>query len=150
MWFSRARESLVVHPWQEPRPQSDTKQFLSIRVNTGAEIVAHRQSFLLSSHFERASQMTSGENIDLNWNACLGLSKSAASPPLQENNRLFCRSLGKCHYSSCLGPRARHSHSAGCWNLQKHAPAPRFLKKMLIFLLIYSKCRHNSELYIMM
>lgn len=69
--------------------------------------------FSSPSHFVSTSRMTSGENIDLNWNACSSLSKSAGSPSVQENNAPFCCSLGKGHYSGCLGPRARHSHSAG-------------------------------------
>lgn len=83
--------------------------------------------FSSPSHFVSTSRMTSGENIDLNWNACSSLSKSAGSPSVQENNTPFCCSLGKCHYSGCLGPRARHSHSAGPGNLQNLTPAPGFL-----------------------
>lgn len=52
---SMGRESLVVHPWQKQGPQSDTKQFLRIRVNTCvecfAEIGARRQLFLFSILF---------------------------------------------------------------------------------------------------
>lgn len=63
---------------------------------------------------ECSGQMTSVENIDLNGNACTSLSKSGAPPSVQENNTLFCCSLGKCHYTSCLRPDARRSRSAGC------------------------------------
>lgn len=71
-------------------------------------------SSLPAALLECSGQMTSVENIDLNGNACTSLSKSGAPPSVQENNTLFCCSLGKCHYTSCLRPDAHRSHSAGC------------------------------------
>ena len=107
---------------------SEMKLFLCITLNISLKHFADARFYntliipsFSPSHFERTGQMTSVENIDLNGNACSSLSKSVGSPSVEENNTLFCRSLWKCHYTSCLRPNAHHSHSAGCWNTQKQS-----------------------------
>lgn len=95
--------------------------------------------FSSPSYFVSTSRMTSGENIDSNWNVCSSLSKSAGSLSLQENNVPFCCSLGNCHDSGCFGPRARHGHSAGPKNLQKLAPAPGNLIRCYAYISTHSR-----------
>lgn len=112
-------KSQGAHAWQTRRVSEVKRNFSSAsHLTRVSSTLLIRNTLIISSLpaalSECSGQMTSVENIDLNGNACTSLSKSGAPPSVQENNTLFCCSLGKCHYTSCLRPDAHRSHSAGC------------------------------------
>ena len=138
------------------------KLLLCITLNTSLKHFADNPPFPSISFRVRLGQMTSVENIDLNGDACSSLSKSVGSPSVEENNTLFCRSLRKCHYTSCLRPNAHRSHSAGWLKLAEthsrtltHTHTHRMTPSCIVggflircnadFPTIYSKWSHDDK-----
>lgn len=140
----------VVQLWQKQRPQSDTKQFLRIRVNTFvkrfAEFGARRQ---FSSHLIWCLLAEWPLLRILIW---IGMPVWAflnlqAHHLCKKRKALFCCWLGEGPSRGCVGAQPRR------WSpevTKKPAPAPGFLTVMLIFLLIYSLRRRVGKWSIIM